>query len=89
MADDWADCRAALSERTGPACTAAIAGSGRPPRDLATAYERRGAWHANKNMLDSALRDYDAALKFDPRFARALVGRGIVNPPAVTEPVNP
>ncbi len=46
------------------------------PNDAPTFYNR-GVAHSGRKEWDLAVRDYDRAIKLEPRFAAALYGRGV------------
>jgi len=58
-------------------CTSAIESGGISGEYLATAYNDRGDAYARKFDYESAIADYDRAIKLKPNFARAFNGRGL------------
>ncbi len=45
--------------------------------DASDVLDTRGFVYLKLNQIDNAMKDYDAALKLDPKLAGALYGRGI------------
>ena len=58
------------------ACTEIIGSPGVSRTDRATAYGDRGTGYATKNEIDLALRDYDEAVRLDPKSANSYIFRG-------------
>jgi tetratricopeptide (TPR) repeat protein len=46
------------------------------PNDAAT-YDSRGLTYLKMGQFDSAIEDYSSALRFEPKMASALYGRGL------------
>jgi tetratricopeptide (TPR) repeat protein len=62
-------------EQTIAGCTAVIVQARDTPKNLAVAFSLRGGAFYYKGDLARALADYDQAIRFDPKFARALNNR--------------
>ncbi len=75
--DNWARCRADDLDLRISGCTALIESGRETPQDLALAFLNRGNAYDDKGQLDRALQDYDRAIKFDPKNAKAFYHRGI------------
>src|SRR5262245_32605798 len=57
-------------------CTAAIESGNASTADLATALMYRGIAYREKGALDSAIQDYDRAIRLKPDYAYAFLNRG-------------
>src|SRR6266851_4232870 len=73
--DDAALCRSATGDAAIAACIRAISSGKFKDRNLAAAYDKRGVELDRKSELDSAIADYDEALRVDPNFVVAYVNR--------------
>ena len=69
------DCDSPESERRIRACTELIENPATPPGRLATAYANRALSYSLRGQYDTAIRDYDQAIRLFPDFAVALNNR--------------
>jgi len=76
--DDNEICADASGDVAIAACTRAIASDRYRGRDLAKLYSDRAFEYGNKGELDRAISDYIDAIRIDPKYAHAYVGRGLV-----------
>lgn len=73
----WAWCRDDYSERLIRACTAVIRSGRQTPENLARAFFNRGRALADKGQFDPAIRDFDEAVRLDPKYPDAFNNRGV------------
>lgn len=69
------DCFSSDNERRIIGCTELIEQSGLPEQMLSSAYAMRALGYSLKGLYDTAIRDYDEAIRLDPDFAVALNNR--------------
>ncbi|MCL4766537.1 MAG: hypothetical protein KJZ80_09925 [Hyphomicrobiaceae bacterium] len=69
------DCFSGDNERRISGCTELIERSGLPSQMLGSAYAMRALGYSLKGLYDTAIRDYDAAIRLVPDFAVALNNR--------------
>lgn len=72
---DEHDCFSNDNERRIAGCTELIERSGLPEQMLSSAYAMRALGYSLKGLYDTAIRDYDEAIRLDPNFAVALNNR--------------
>jgi tetratricopeptide (TPR) repeat protein len=79
FADDTATCHSntAPPDEAVAACSRVIASGRLTSEQLARILVSRGISHRQKNQLDTALADFDTAVRTDPRFLFALQQRGM------------
>lgn len=76
--NDAIACRSLSGEAAIAACGRAISSGKLRDRDLALIYNRRGLELQRGGDPDSALKDFDEALRLDPKFALALSNRATI-----------
>ncbi|MFN7881677.1 MAG: tetratricopeptide repeat protein, partial [bacterium] len=78
---DWADCvQGEDRERLIRGCTAVLnRGNRETAGNRAVAFNNRGWAHQDRRNFDAAMRDYDEAIRLDPRDAHAFFNRGLVH----------
>ena len=74
VADDKADCEA-RNDKSIAACTRIIK-KGPETAGMADTYYRRGMRYRDNEEYDKAIRDYDEAIRVDPKYATAYNNRG-------------
>jgi tetratricopeptide (TPR) repeat protein len=77
---DWTNCLAGdLSTPDVPieGCTAVIKTGEQVLRRLATAYNNRGVAHRLKANYDLAIKDFNEAIRLEPKYANAFNNRGV------------
>jgi tetratricopeptide (TPR) repeat protein len=77
-AEDLAVCFNAEGDAAVSACTAAITSGKRQATDLAIAHIIRGNAYVNKGDYNAAARDYDEAIRLNPKNAAAFYNRANV-----------
>ena len=77
-AEDLAVCFKAEGDAAVSACTAAITSGKHQATDLAIAHIIRGNAYIHKGDYNAAARDYDEAIRFNPKNAAAFYNRGNV-----------
>jgi tetratricopeptide (TPR) repeat protein len=76
-ADDLDSCARQSGDAAIAACSRAIASGEFSGEELAKIYLNRGVEHKNKSDLDSAIADYDEAIRLNPKFAKSYYNRGV------------
>ena len=76
--DDLTACRSSNGEAAIAACGRVIFAGKLRDRDLAIIYNRRGLELERRGDEDGALKDYNEALRLDPKFALVLVNRALI-----------
>ncbi len=71
----WCNDSHSTDDQTIAGCTALIKTKRETKHNLVVDYTNRGVAYYNKHNYDSAIADYNAALKLDPQFAGAYNGR--------------
>jgi len=74
----WSRCRATEPDLSIGGCTAIIQLEQETTNDLATAFYNRGNAYSTKGDNDRAIRDYDEAIRLNPKFSDAFYNRGNV-----------
>src|SRR5262245_8355369 len=74
-ADDRDDCGKLSGDQAIAACTRAIQSGRWKGTDLAVIFNNRGFEYRNKNDHDGAIRDYDEAIRLNPRYTLAFNNR--------------
>ena len=74
----WSRCRATEPDLSIGGCTAIIQLEQETTNDLATAFYNRGNAYSTKGDNDRAMRDYDEAIRLNPKFSDAFYNRGNV-----------
>jgi len=74
-AESALDCFSENKDLWVPGCTALIERPGIEPEQLSSAYAMRALGYSLKGQYDSAISDYDAAIRINPDFAVALNNR--------------
>jgi lipoprotein NlpI len=77
-ADDADICAKGLTEDAIAACTRVIKSGKWKGRGLAWAFANRGNGYVEKGQNDSALADFNEAIRLDPKLAKSYNNRGIV-----------
>ena len=72
----WSRCRATEPDLSIGGCTAIIQLEQETTNDLATAFYNRGNAYSTKGDNDRAMRDYDEAIRLNPKFSDAFYNRG-------------
>jgi len=76
--DEGAACRTSTGDAAIAACGQAISAGKLKGRDLATAYNRRGFELERKGDADGALKDYNEALRIEPKFPLVFLNRALI-----------
>ena len=74
-AESALDCFSENKDLWIPGCTALIQRPGIEPEQLSSAFAMRALGYSLKGQYDSAISDYDAAIRINPEFAVALNNR--------------
>src|SRR5262245_31649924 len=59
------------------ACTTVVQTPAVRPRGLSVAHNNRGTGYVKKGEYDSAIQDFDQAIKINPNYVKALNNRGV------------
>jgi tetratricopeptide (TPR) repeat protein len=72
----WKDCENGSDEKQIEACSAIIQAGRETKKNLARAYSHRGTAYSHKGDRERASKDYDEAIRLDPKSSFAYVLRG-------------
>ena len=73
---DYDDCNSGNAETRIAGCTRIIEDSQEPARNRGLAYYGRGLGHAQKREYDTAIANFDAAIRLAPSYTPAFLNRG-------------